>query len=148
MLMLFVSFAAGAFGAMLHESAREVSLAAIGIISLCTLVSPLVGILSELDNPPRFSTSVSFPEGGISDAVEDSFLLGVECYILSEWEIPEENVRVSLDGFSAVDARAACLTVSLSGTGAFVDTRSMRDKLAELFVLPEGKCVVVIDFDQ
>ena len=147
-LMLFVSLSAGVLGTILHDSLRDISLMAIGIISLCALVSPLREVVSALADPPSFSAFSEIPEGGLSDTLRDSFLLGVKGYISSEWHIPEDDVSLSMDGFCNVDVRAAELAVSLSGAGALADVRGMRERLEELFVLPGGKCVVVIELDK
>lgn len=146
-LMLFLCLAAGLSGALLHEHAKDISLFAIGVIFLSSLASPLMSVISEAGEIPLPDNETAIPSGGISDTIEESFVLGVERYIASEWGLSREDVSVSIGSFSALDVRAGKLSVELSRAGVFIDTRSMREELFRQFVLPDGECTVVIGFD-
>ena len=145
-LMLLICLAAGLFGAILHEHARDISILAIGAVFLSSLVSPLFSVISEIGEIPTLPETAPLPVGGISDAIEVAFAEGIREFISSEWGVPPDEIDVVISRFSAYDARAGELSVTLTGTGAFVDTRSMRDALASEFLVEGGKCTVVIDF--
>ena len=145
--MMLLCLAVGLVGAILHDAARDVSLLAIGFISLSALASPIVSLASRLDAIPLPEDSASLPSGGLSDAVEESYKDGIESFISSGWSVSREDVEVRIDGFSAVDARVGELSVALTGRAALIDTRSLRDRLTREFLLPEGKCRVVIGLE-
>ena len=145
-LMLLLCLGAGLLGALLNEDARDISILAIGVIFLSSLASPFLSVISELGDIPTPEDSSVIPRGGLADAIEESFVRGVEEYICTEWNVPPEDVEVEVIGFLATEARVSELRVKLFGAGALADTRSMREALLREFALPDGKCTVVIDF--
>lgn len=145
--MMLLCLAVGLAGALLHDAARDISILAIGVISLSALISPIVSLGSMLDAVPFPDESLALPSDGLSEVIEESYADGIESFVSSTWSVSRDEVCARIGGFSTLDARVNELTVTLTGRAALIDTRSVRDRLAKEFLLPDGKCRVVIRFD-
>lgn len=142
---VILSAVTGIIGAVSHTALENECASAIGVIVLALLAAPIVGGLSSGDLG-------GFPEyvevgatGGYAEVGEEAFISGVEGYLCAEYSLAPEEVELALSGYSFSEARAAEMTVRLSGMSVFADARGMKAEIEELFLLDNGVCRVVMD---
>lgn len=119
--------------AVSHNALRGAVRAALGLVLLLSLISPLTGFFSELISP-------SVPDAPTQDAGSDfekitteAFEEGIAGALIERWGEAVRGCSVICRGFSVSDMLAESISVALPRSALNVDYREIRDFVAKNF---------------
>ena len=136
----FVALALG----VSHPRLRSVTVFSSGIIVICAVLLPLVGILQELKDEYTIDDLMNGISFDASDsAIELAFEDGISDYVATRYGVPSECVFVRADGFDISTLTAERIYVTLSGKGCFIDVKRLETEVANEFTRG-GECEVMI----
>lgn len=143
---LALSSVLGLIGSLSHPSLAREGEAAIGILCLFSLVSPIAAAIPSLLDLPRPEQSLpAIGEGGYVELSEAAFADGIREYISGEFSLDRAEVSVDISDFDFTAMRAGGVVVRLIGSAALSDVRGIRDTVKSNFISDGGECKVVID---
>ena len=128
-----------------HEEMRGVTRIALGLLVILTVAAPVADLARELsEGDLSFGELPSVEEGdpAYADVARRAFEEGVGRAVADELGISADDVEVGCDGFDFSGIRAERIYVTLSGRGAFGDSRAVKDFVESSF---GGRCVVEIE---
>lgn len=145
-LAIALSGVLGIIGLLGHPSVKGESEAAIGIVCLFALISPLSAVIGSIGGLPELELpGESIPVGGYAEVSASAFCEGVASYISSRYSLDSECVSVEVCDFSFREMRAGFVSVRLVGSAIFADIPGIRSDVRENFLSDGGECKVVID---
>jgi hypothetical protein len=118
----------GLLSTLTPERYKKAVSTAMGIILAAYLISPMVGLFEEIKYPelPEFSEN---GDGIYIDTAKAAFEDGIRNYIATEFAIDKECIEVEAVSFDFASMKAERLLVTLSGKGAFADTKKIKSSL-------------------
>lgn len=126
--IFIICLALGVFSTLAPEQYKKVISASMGLILAAYLLSPIVGLLEEIKYPelPEISED---GDGIYIDTAKAAFEDGIRSYISGQFTIDKECIEVEVVGFDFSSMRAERVLVTLSGKGAFADTKKIKSSL-------------------
>lgn len=143
---LALSSVLGLISSLSHPSLAKEAEAAIGILCLFSLASPIAAAIPRLLDLPRPEQSLPvIGGGGYIELSEAAFADGIREYISGEFSLDASEVAVDISDFDFTAMRAGGVTVRLRGTAALSDIPGIREAIKGNFTSDGGECKVVID---
>ncbi len=119
---------------------------AVSILLLYTLATPILSFVSEGAPPWQMPSldgdDLDFSDGEYQRVAEEAFCLGVKHLIAQKYGADEEDMDVTVRGFSFTDMRAERINVYLFGKASVLDFRGIQNYITEQGL---GECEVFID---
>ncbi len=127
-----------------HEKYRGVVGFLMSLLVILPLISPIFSIIGGEFSLPEFEEYL--PGAGYIEISERAYVSGAKTALAEEFSIEEENISFSGSDFDFEKMRFGKISVVLSGSAVFADTKGIEKWLTDNFTLSGGKCEVVIDF--
>lgn len=134
----YLSFVIGAAavvalgGLLAHGGVTEKSTrAALGVILLATVATPLVGGIRELGELTLdgvlgdYSVEIDEEDSACYETAEEAFCEGIRSEVCAEFSLEADEVTVLVFGFELTEMRAEKIKIILSGRAACADSRSI-----------------------
>ena len=129
----------------LHQSMRKHCEAAVGILLMLALLTPIADALIDLGKgeilPPR---GEEYSDEEYTRGVKNAFEKGIEDAVIAEFGLNSKDVTVSVVGLRVPELTVDEVRVVLSGGGLLADREEIRKMIEEgiSFTNAEGRCAV------
>ena len=127
-----------------HDGLKKATRAALGIIILLVLLTPLSSLFSDL-----LASVPNLPEYGAGDTdsfaelTGEAFRAGAEKAVEERFSLAEECVSIVIEGFEPSLMRAEYIRARLTDVGT--DYRLIKEYISEHFLIDGGICEVEYD---
>ena len=139
---VLLSFISAVLYHISHTALRESVRAAMGVVLLLFMLSPVASLLSGILDIRLPSTDLSF-DADYTVVAEEAYVKGIRSALASEFNTKEECFTVFCEGFDFENMYSEKIHVTVTGGAALVDFRLVRDFVENS--VNTGGCVVVVE---